>query len=1370
MSKQRNKQATGWTNVGVLFAGLLFCAATMAAKPQIARNHWIVELEDAPTLEYRGAEATLASDRPGQARPAMATSPAVTGELRFNAQASHVQAYTAFLDNRRASVLSRARDQLNRDLEPTAIYRHTMNGFAVRMDADEARALAATPGVRSVQPVLIHQLQLQFGPELIGARDLAAGMAGLSPATGAGTVIGVIDSGINADHLAFSDDPGLTGFTYTNPYGSGQGLCSDPDVNCNNKLVGIFDFTTEGTVGLDNNGHGTHVAGIAGGNQWQVGGGSVPSGVAPGANIVSWKACYQSLPDEYEDRAGEPGCVSSAFLQAFESAIDLGVDVVNFSIGGEGTITPWANHYGRQVLNLWQAGIPFVTSAGNSGPGDETVSFPAYVPWAFAVGSSTHRQRRGQRILISGVGVWFITYGNGPSLPSPPISGAPLVPGDSVADDLLGCAAFPADAFDDSVALLKRGDCTFEEKVNNAAAAGARAVVMINNVPGEPIDMGGLESTTIPAGMIRLSDGNEILAAIAEAGEPLPVNMPSATTTSSSDAFQDQVSAFSSRGPVVVPNLVKPNVVAPGQDIQSAVIGGSSAGARISGTSMASPHVAGAIAQLRELYPAWGPDALQSVLETTAEIEPVTWAGEPAGLFDRGSGRIRVDRAARAGLFLPLTREHFLAANPAEGGNPGALNLAGIMVDECGGGCTVVRTVEALTDGSWTTAGEGELDISVSPSSFSLSAGERQVLTINISTGSVAAEALGQGQVVLSPADADLSVQRLQVGAFVTEASEPAAILPERVEISAAANRGGEVLAIESTPSLPEAVFNTSALVRPSRESFTLAQDPTPDNPFSGGTGTRTFLVEVPEDALMLFVETASDQSPDIDLFVGFDASGNGEPDEAELVCVSWEFMESTETCAISNPQPGTWWIVVQNWLASSDTAEDAVTLEHAVLENDSAGYSLVASGVGIHAGGPLDLRVYWDQPEMRQNERWIGAVGVSSTPDSLADIGAIPVLITRNQPNQPQATALIKGEIMPVVVPPNTTHDKLFIDVPPSTFRLSATVQGDDGITAGLQPTVFGSLFGSAPGTPQPPPGMVVSGTGSGEGIELAIGDVVNPVTPARWYVILENPTDEEKLVYVQAGYPEPARLNARYGLWSPQSRVIFQGIEWQRAGPGFMIWYSYDHDGLPIFYIATADIDPVSSTWRATLERVTGNNERQKVETVGEVALTTIGSNLMSFAWRLNGAHGSELMTPDAPQTCPEVDDEPFSLTGHWFSPGNVVGGTTMVITRDNQSYVRYYYDDEGVGRWVFVSAVDDELGAAGEVRDFRGFCPNCESFPMTYDGNSTAVGAYGVVFDSETSGTEVIDFTSAPPLNHDISLEVPIQKLSERLSCAL
>jgi subtilisin family serine protease len=541
-------------------------------KNAASRQHWIVELSEAPTLEYRGSEAVFAGQG-NSLRPMQATAPGRGGARSFDAQASHVRDYVAFLDQERAQVLDAAAVRLNRPVKPTAVYRHAFNGFAARLSAREAEILAATPGVRSVQPVLVHQLELQYGPDLIGAPALANAVPG---ATGAGTVIGIIDSGINATHLAFSDDPALSGHTFTNPYGSGQGLCSNPAVACNSKLVGVFDYTTEGSNGLDIGGHGTHVAGIAAGVEWSSG----LAGVAPAANLVSWKVCYEELPDDYNN-AGEPGCISSGFLQAFESAIELGVDVVNFSIGGSATVSPWADHYGRQILNLWEAGIAFVTSAGNSGPELGTVTFPAYMPWAMAVGSTSHRSRTGRTLRVAQMGTWFVVYGTGPDLSSSLIN-ARMASAELVDEDMLGCTPFSQDIFDDRIAMLRRGECTFETKVNHAAAAGAKAVVMINNVPGDPIIMGGLEETTIPAAMISLSDGEEILQIMNNIGLPLGVDLAANEVTLEDVAWQDRVSSFSSRGPGSQANVLKPNAAAPGQNILSALVPGNDVAARAS--------------------------------------------------------------------------------------------------------------------------------------------------------------------------------------------------------------------------------------------------------------------------------------------------------------------------------------------------------------------------------------------------------------------------------------------------------------------------------------------------------------------------------------------------------------------------------------------------------------------------------------------------------------------------------------------------------------------------------------------------------------------------------------------------------------------
>jgi subtilisin family serine protease len=1325
----------------------------------------MVELADPPSLAYQGSEQFLEKGVAVPPPMLAATAPGSGGSGRFDARAAAVTRYTDYLDERRAGVMARAGRAIGRDIEPLHVYRHVMNGFSAAMSDRDAAELARLPGVRSVTPVTIHRMHLDAGPGMIRADAVWNGLPGLGSARGEGIVIGVIDSGINWDHIYFSDDPVQFGYEFTNPFGQQLGLCSNPSVACNNKLVGVYDFTTEGTQGFDTQGHGSHVASIAAGNPVPVpflGPAVSTSGVAPRANIVSYKACYNELPGEEEG----DGCTVDALVAALEQAVIDGVDLVNYSIGGPPG-DPWAQS--ADLLNFWAAGIPFVSSAGNDGPGFSSISSPANAPWTLAVGSSTHDRWAGFRALAAvGVSSRYLVYGTGPELEASLLS-VPFMLADDVADDLFACTPFPPDSLDGSVVLIERGGCAFATKVDHAADAGALAVLVFNDRPGLPLVMGELEGTTIPAAMMSQAEGLELVEATPAFDDPT-VTMTPDQAVLPRPRFADIVADYSSRGPAIgAGDVMKPNLVAPGgQFIDERTAAAGILGANIpnensfilrAGTSFASPHVAGAVALLRQLHPDWTPAMLMSALQTTAAFASVTWLGQSANQFERGAGRVDVERAARAGLFLPVTREDFEAADPDAGGSTLDLNLPGIFSRQCLEPCTTTRTLEALRAGSWQVETSGDLDITVTPAEFSLGVGERQTLAIEFGAEDQSGVDLIEGRIHLVPTSGIEQTLSVAMAAVVT-------LLPDTLEIQAEANRGRRSISFQAVDEMPEAVFRTTPLVRPTRPDLSLAQDPTASDPFDGAGGTQTFVLELPDDALLLWAETLGSTAPDIDLHLGFDVNGDGQASEDELVCQSAS-SDELEQCVIKRPPGGDWWVVVQNWRGSG-ASEDTVELDLAVLAPDGGDYSLVASGVGIHPGGALDLELAWDQPAMRRNERWIGAIGLASSPDTTADVAVLPVSMTRTGTNLPQPTALFDGQPLSVVLPPGTSHERLFIDLPSTAQRLDVTVQGDAGVEADIHYLPYEDLAGSAPGTPAATGASLVSGSGSDDGIELSLGSEQTPPPVGRYYVVLDNPGGQERKVDVTASVVDEVRMEARFGLWSPESRLIFQGIEWQRAGPGFMIWYSYDRAGLPEFYIAIGDIDPASSTWRATLERVTGNNERQKVETVGEVSLTTIEPDRLAFSWRLNGGHGSDLMTPDSPPTCPEIDGETVSYTGHWASPPR--GGTTVIVTADGQFYVRYYFDDDGVGRWVFVSdpGVSDVIGEALEVRDFRGFCPNCPPLPMSFDGNSTAVGAYGVVFDGEGSGTEILDFTTPAPLGHEIELEVPVGKLSERLPC--
>ena len=167
---------------------------------------------------------------------------------------------------------------------------------------------------------------------------------------------------------------------------------------CNDKLVGVYDFVEdddstdeieEHNNGKDNAGHGTHVSSIAAGNPLFVSVGDIPAeiaGVAPNANIVSYRVCYIGDPADADD----DGCQSSAILRAVDQAIADGVDVINYSIGSN-AYDPWLTGQTTYAfLNARAAGIFVATSTGNAGPNPGSIGAPANAPWITSVGNATH--------------------------------------------------------------------------------------------------------------------------------------------------------------------------------------------------------------------------------------------------------------------------------------------------------------------------------------------------------------------------------------------------------------------------------------------------------------------------------------------------------------------------------------------------------------------------------------------------------------------------------------------------------------------------------------------------------------------------------------------------------------------------------------------------------------------------------------------------------------------------------------------------------------------------------------------------------------------------------------------------------------------
>ena len=244
--------------------------------------------------------------------------------------------------------------------------------------------MAAMPGVLSVAASRSYELQLDAGPAVIGAPDIWNGVNNL-PTRGEGMVIGIIDSGINWEHPFFVD-VAEDGFVFSNPRGSQLGLCSNPQVQCNNKLIGVYDFTTEGEqIGRDLNGHGSHVASIAAGNQLTrtlTINGLAPvtlemAGVAQRANIISYKACQapDDAPPEHHQAARARPCwmrwirrsLMVWMCSTFPSAV-MCVKIPGYIYAPQGM-----QDLTEVFLDLRENGLIGVVSAGNSGPGPGSI-------------------------------------------------------------------------------------------------------------------------------------------------------------------------------------------------------------------------------------------------------------------------------------------------------------------------------------------------------------------------------------------------------------------------------------------------------------------------------------------------------------------------------------------------------------------------------------------------------------------------------------------------------------------------------------------------------------------------------------------------------------------------------------------------------------------------------------------------------------------------------------------------------------------------------------------------------------------------------------------------------------------------------------
>lgn len=781
--------------------------AAGSAASDTERGTYVVVFKEAALASYKG-------NVPGIGVPERYRDE--SGTLRLDTEGDNSQEYVDYLQTRQAQLEARISAMAGRDVEPRLTMQHALNGMIVDLTASEARAIRALSDVRLVEAYREYPLDTDVGPTLIGAPPVWNGTnpGAPGPFKGESVVVGIIDTGINFGSPSFAAVGPVDGYVHTNPLGSGNylGTCDVGGVDegrCNDKLIGGYDFvcgapnnacsnaTLREEPGFgDTNGHGSHTASTAAGNFRDAlySGNTVRiSGVAPHANIIAYDTCYTTIS------TGRGSCPNTATVAAVDQAVADGiVDVLNFSIGGGAD--PWVDATSLAFLNAVDAGIFVAASAGNDGPGANTMGH--HEPWVSSTAAAQHG-RAGFSIAMSVTGPAPVPANLAPVLVGQGSGGVafgatipgttPLYISSGINTTSDGCAAYPANTFAGGIAVIRRGTCSFAIKVNNASAAGAVAVVIANNAAG--VILPSVPGTTVPVFSVTQAEGDSLR----DFGQANPTTATAQITfpAISVPNIPDVLASFSSRGPAGNYNIMKPDVTGPGVNVLAVVSGTAVTGSEnavdlLSGTSMASPHQAGAALLVRQARPTWTPPEIKSALAMTATQtvyleDQVTLAGP----FARGSGRIRVDQAIRAGLVMNETLANYTAANPAIGGDPATLNQPNLYSRSCYPTCAFFRTFRntGATSTSWRVQLQG-VSGSVTPI---ITVPGNGSLTVKFTVYGYTLPANGNfafGNVVLTPATGTAPVLRLPIGVAV---QPPVMSLPASLSATVATNAVGSV-------------------------------------------------------------------------------------------------------------------------------------------------------------------------------------------------------------------------------------------------------------------------------------------------------------------------------------------------------------------------------------------------------------------------------------------------------------------------------------------------------------------------------------------------------------------------------------------------
>ena len=658
-------------------AGLLAAALLGSAVPALA-----VESEDSSSLFQPDSSQQVTAYAPDErVRIVIELEDA---PLLDSHKVSQYASVTDFLDSpsaqsaeqklKRASkaVKSQLATKLD-DVEVRYEYTTVFNGLSVEADYEDLEAIQDMPGVKDAYVSQVYQLIEPVNETKLAdsVPSIGGNISKETGYTGKGMVVAILDTGLDTSHEAFQND--VNGAKYTKDAISAKitgnalnaGEISVDSVYKSSKIPFAYDYYGTDTNVSGGNSHGTHVAGIVGANGGQV------TGVAPDAQLMILKIFGDDGSGAYD----------SDILAALDDAVMLGADAINMSLGLTAGFSQAADAKMQQVYQrVKNAGISLMCAAGNeysssyksasgtdlplaSNPDNGAVASPSTYDAALSVASMNNVKATAPYLLV---GEQKIRYSDPAETASKQIASLNgtyeyVVCGVGATTDFTG------KALSGKVALIQRAGeengeiLTFAQKEANAKAAGAKAVIIYDNVEGDLVNMS--TDGNIPAVFISKADGEAMLAA-----SDKHVSFSKSYLAQFQDAYSGKMSDFSSWG--VTPDLkLKPEITAPGGDIYSTLPGGLYGS--MSGTSMASPHMAGAAVVMAQYITEalGGTDmtqqeitALSNKLLMSTAVPVKNEQGLPYSPRKQGAGLVQLGRATKAKAYL----------SSAEGGLPKA--------------------------------------------------------------------------------------------------------------------------------------------------------------------------------------------------------------------------------------------------------------------------------------------------------------------------------------------------------------------------------------------------------------------------------------------------------------------------------------------------------------------------------------------------------------------------------------------------------------------------------------------------------------------------------------------------------------------------